>query len=292
MVRSLGEVIVVLSAFGLLFEIYFESKGLFDSPVERIFTGTNLTRFVSLICAALVTYTLKVNVGISPVVSAALVGLIGSLILPAHAVSIYCGSFVGMTSSRLLITHSELGFAAIAAGILFLLTDRIFRGFGGKLGSIAFVGTFITGFGLKREFEIISVPEWNLVGVIIFFSVIATVVTHLLHVHFKHSTVLASAIVSITGGLILPNVYPGNTGMTLAVMVMCASFAGMSSAERFPKLLYMAAVGFLTGVLFIYSMPLAAGAGGKLGAIAFGSALAVGGYINLVRRFRKLLPST
>ena len=96
--------------------------------------------------------------------AASLVALIASLIISAYGVPIYCGAFVGMTSSRLLINYTELSFAAIVAAVLFLLTDRVFNGCGGKLGTIAFTGTLITGFGLKKEFLITPVPEWNLIG--------------------------------------------------------------------------------------------------------------------------------
>ena len=242
--------------------------------------------FFVVVCGAIITYTLKVDVGLGAVVAASLVALIASLIIPNYGIPIYCGAFVGMTSSRLLINHTELSFAAIVAAILFLLTDRVFNGCGGKLVTIAFTGTLITGFGLKREFLITPVPEWDLIGLIILFSVIAAVATFWLSVYLKHGGVIASGIVSISGGLILPAVYPNDVGSTLAVMVICASFAGMSSAQRFLSLFQMVLVGLICGIIFIYSMPLAGGAGGKLGTIAFGSVLAVLGYVDLTKTLK------
>ncbi|MBN1247333.1 MAG: hypothetical protein JXC32_06720, partial [Anaerolineae bacterium] len=49
----------------------------------------------------------------------------------------------------------------------------------------------------------------------------------------------------------------------------------------------MFAVGFVAGIIFVYSMPLAGGAGGKLGTIAFGAVLAVCGWCDLVGTFVK-----
>ena len=73
----------------------------------------------------------------------------------------------------------------------------------------------------------------------------------------------------------MPAVYPDGVGSTLAVTVLCASFAGMSSAQRVPYFFQIVLIGLVCGIIFIYSMPLAGGAGGKLGAIGFGSVLAV-----------------
>lgn len=290
--HSLGEIIVLALMFGLVFEIYFVGRSLSAKILNEDFFWNSVKIFFAVVFGAIITYTLKVNVGLGAVVAASLIALISSLTIPTYGVPIYCGAFVGMTSSRLLINHAELAFAAVVAGILFLLTDRVFNGVGGKLGTIAFTGTLITGFGLKREFIITPVPEWDLIGFIILFSVLAAVATYWLSVYLKHGGVAASGIVSISGGLILPAVYPGTVGSTLAVMVICASFAGMSTVQRIPSFFQMVLVGLVCGIMFIYSMPLAGGAGGKLGTIAFGSVLAVLGYVDLSKtlkvRFSKL----
>ena len=100
---------------------------------------------------------------------------------------------------------------------------------------------------------------------------------------------MASGTVGIAAGLLMPHYFPGDEGQTLAVMAMCASYAGMSGQARIPNLYLMALVGLFCGLIFIFSMPLAGGAGGKLGTIAFGAVLAVRGYIDMwkkVKRFR------
>jgi hypothetical protein len=271
---------------GLVFEIYFEGRSLSADTPSKGSLWNNVIIFFVVVFGAIITYTLNVNVGLGGVVAASLVALIVSLIIPTYGVPIYCGAFVGMTCSMLLINYTELSLAATLAAMLFLLTDRVFNGCGGKLGTIAFVGTLITGFGLKREFMITPIPEWDLIGRIILFSVLATVITYCLSVYLKHGGVTAASIVSITGGLILPAVYPDGLGSTLAVMVLCASFAGMSSAQRVPYLFQMVLVGLVCGIIFIYSMPLAGGAGGKLGVIGFGSVLAIRGYVDLSKTLK------
>jgi hypothetical protein len=281
-----GEVVVVLTMLGLGLGVYREARGLRSlAPAEPV-TRATARDLVSLVCGAVLTYTLAVHVGLGAVVSAGLVALIAALVLPSQGVPTYCGCFVGMTSSRLLVNHAELALAAAVAGVVFVLTERVFRGFGGKLGAVAFFGAIVTGLGLKRQFEFTPVPEWSLAGGIVVFSVAAAVATYLLSVRLKHGGVIASAVVGVTGGLVLPAVFPGDVGKTLAVMTMCASFAGMSSAERFPSIPRVGVVGIVTGLFFIYSMPLAGGAGGKLGAIAFGSAVAVWGHGELLKLLR------
>jgi len=285
--HSLGKFFLPMAFFGLFYEIILEGIRCKNATPKPYIFATDVKIFIAILLGAIITYTLKVNVGLGAVISAGLVALIASLIIPKYGVAVYCGSFVGMTSSRLLVDHSELSIAAAIAGIVFLLADRAFNGFGGKLGTVALTGTLITGLGLKKELLITLVPGWDFIGMIIIFSVLATVTTYWLNVRLKHGGVVASGIVGLTGGLILSAIYPGETGKTLAVMVMCASFAGMSSAERFSNMFQMLLIGLLTGMIFIYSMPLAGGAGGKLGTIAFGSVLVVRGYMDLVRRFYK-----
>lgn len=284
--HSLGEIVVILLIMGIAYEILRQGKNLKDISLGEHNIKDNLINFGCVLVGALITYTLKVNLQLGAVLAASLVALIAAMVVPHRGVPIYCGAFVGMTSSRLLVNHAELAFAAIIAGILFVVTDRAFKGFGGKLGTIAFTGTFITGLGLRKEFIMTSVPEWDLIGSIVLFSTLATVVTFWLNIKRKLGGVAASGIVGITGGLVMPALYPGDMGNTLAVMVICASFAGMSEAQRFPKIFPMIGVGIVTGVVFIYSTPLAGGAGGKLSAIAFGATIAVRGYMDLFERIK------
>jgi hypothetical protein len=206
---------------------------------------------LTVLAGALLTYTLAVHVGLGAVVSASLVALLASLIAPGHGVPVFCGCFVGMTSSRFLANHAELGLAAAVAGVVFALTRGVFQGFGGKRGAIAFTGALATGLSLGRQFDFTPVPEWSLAGEIVVFSTLAAIATYVLSVRLKHGGVMASAVVGLTGGLILPTVFDGKTGETLAVMVMCASFAGMSSAERFPSVVMVAAAGLVTGLFYM-----------------------------------------
>ncbi len=284
--QPVGGVVVTLVLVGLLFETVREGRKISTLKSAGIFTRKNLLNFASVFFGALITYALSLNVGLGAVVAAGLVGVIAALALPEYGAPIYCGAFVGMASQKLLANHGELAIAGAVAGLTYVLAEGVFDGFGGKLGTIAFTGCVITGACLGGGFSNPPVPEWNVGWVIVAYSMIAGVVTFCISIYLKHGAVTASGIVGLVGGLVLPAVHP-DIGGTLAVMVICASFAGMSSAKRFPHIVPMAIASLAAGLVFIYGAPFLGGAGGKLGTTAFGSVIAVRGYLDFVEILRQ-----
>jgi len=280
-------IVVTLSLVGAVYEMVRESRRVPCVQLGEVLSCESALNVVGVLGGALLAYSLSVDVGLGAVTAAGLVGLVAALVVPNYAVPVYCGSFVGMTSARLLISHWDVAIAGGVAAVLYVLTSCAYPGFGGKLGTIAFAGSVITGLGLDREFLITEIPEPAVALVIVLCSVAAAVITYWLSITLGHGPVIASGIVGISGGLVLPAIYP-ETGGTLAVMAICASFAGMSSRPQFPRWWMMLVVGLLTGLVFVNSMPLLGGAGGKLGTIAFGSCLAVRGYLDLIERSRPL----
>ncbi len=98
---------------------------------------------------AITTYVLHWIIGWNVVFSASIVGLIFSFIpnlmashqelqnLPA---AVYCGTFVGMTKVGDSPNFLFISIASILTGLILLGTKNAFHGYGGKLGSLAFVG--------------------------------------------------------------------------------------------------------------------------------------------------------
>ena len=90
-----------------------------------------------------------------PVISAAAVGSTASFIpgfnkrshylkqLPA---AIYCGAFIGMSSTGVAPGISFVLTASFFTAILLILSKNLFAGVGGKLGTMAFAGVVITSF--------------------------------------------------------------------------------------------------------------------------------------------------
>lgn len=292
LVKRIGTFVLILLCVGLLKGIIVEGRHLwlaeeYDDPL----TLQSVKLFSAVFLGAVITFMLKIELGLGAVVGAGLTALMAALIVPRLAVPVYCGSFVGMTSSRLFIEYGDLCLAAAAAGILYLLTQRSFQGYGGKLGTIAFAGTFITGFGLEREFQLTPFPAIDLIVPILLCAVIATAFTYYLSSILGHGAVLASGGTALIGGLILPNLFSGEAGSTLAVMAICASFAGMSSPTRITNWWAVLAMGLFTGMVYILSMPLAGGAGGKLGTISFGVAISVSTWQTVIHKWSIRNPS-
>jgi hypothetical protein len=275
--HSLALVLLVLLTILLLTGLYHEGRGLLnDGTIEKINTRQALRDIAGVFVGALITYLLAHDLGLGAVVAASVVGLIAGLILPEDGAAIYCGAFVGMTSNNLLFDHGELALAGVFSGVLFFITRPVFVGVGGRLGTIAMVGSVLTGEIFSREFLFSPIPDLSLCSHIMVVSLVAAVATFALSLHRGTGPVVASSLVGLVGGLLLPILFPLN-GITLAVVAICASFTGMSSKERFPTMDWMVLAGVFTGVVFIFSTPNLGGAGGKLGTIAFGSVLAVGG---------------
>ncbi|WP_158798939.1 hypothetical protein [Pedobacter sp. L105] len=104
---------------------------------------------------ALVTFYLNHFFNLGPVISATLVGSIASFIpnlnkrshymkqLPA---AIYCGAFIGMSSTGVASGFMFILTASFFTAILLFLSKNLFAGVGGKLGTLAFAGVVITSF--------------------------------------------------------------------------------------------------------------------------------------------------
>jgi len=147
-------------------------------------------------------------------------------------------------ASPVLLNHGQLHIAGAVAGTIYVLTTGVFDGFGGKLGTIAFTGCVVTGLCLGCEFAHPPIPGWDVGCLIIVYSIIAAVVTFCISIYLKHGPVMASGIVSLAGGLMLPVIHPDIGGM-LTTIVICASFAGMSSAKRFPHIVPIVIAGLV-----------------------------------------------
>jgi len=282
--HSIGGGISILLIIGALIAIISEAQQLkFNTSInpKRV---TQIWQVFSVFAAGIITYGMSHDLGLGPVISASIIALLAHMIAPKYSVAAYCGSFVGMTSNLLLYNYQEVALASFIAGIVFFLTSDVFKGFGGKLGTIALLSTVITCHSLNRDFLTLSIADSRTNLWIILVAAIAATLTYYLNVHRKQGPVLASAVVGIIGAMILPPLFPV-IGHTLAVVAICASFTGMTSEERCGVFWNILITGLLTGIVFVYSTPQLGGAGGKLGTIAFGSVLSTFGYRKLFAWF-------
>jgi hypothetical protein len=107
-------------------------------------------KFAAFFGGCLACYLFQVRAGISPVMSAALTGFIGSFLhFPKlyekkglHA-AIYSGSFAGMCSLELVKHPGHVLYLSLIGTSIYLLLKPKFNGFGGKLGTVSFIASII-----------------------------------------------------------------------------------------------------------------------------------------------------
>lgn len=87
-------------------------------------------------------YLIQIN--INPVVASATTGLLASIIPNLKAQSyLYAASFLAIGAFSICKDTSAFILLPFVLFIVFLLTRRVFDGFGGKLGTVAFLATGI-----------------------------------------------------------------------------------------------------------------------------------------------------
>lgn len=237
---------------------------------------TDRKNLLAVVLAGPLTFLVSVHLGLGPVAASALVGLAAAVVVKPHAVAAFAGSFVGMASPELFGLGGVTLASALAALVL-VGSGTAFSGYGGKLGTSAWAGCLIAAALLGRPLFAAPVPDWGLGVWLLGYGAAAALITYLVSVQLRTGPVVASAAVGLVGAVLLPVLHGADAGSTLAVMVFCASFAGMSGVNRFSHAGWMIPAGLACGLAFMYSAPFLGGAGGKLGTIAFASVIGLHG---------------
>lgn len=284
-------IISTVVTIGTIIAIFYEGKGLLNRDIKPASISRKTFEFLAVVIGGVFTFYLSYDIGMGVVIGASLVGILTDMVLPEYGAPAYCGAFVGMSSNALLFNYGEVAIASAIAGVVYVLSRDVFSGFGGKLGTIAFIGAALAGFGFGRDFIFAPITDLHTSLWVLVIAFIATPLTFYLNCDRGNGPVLASGVVGLAGGLILPALFP-QIGHTLAVVAICASFTGMSNKTRCTKSWHILVAGLFTGVLFVFSTPLLGGAGGKLGTIAFASIIATNGFIKFYQRAHGIDSST
>ena len=245
-------------------------------------TRTDLGNAAAVAVGSPVTYLLSVDIGLGPVVASALVGLCAYLLSETYAAPAYCGSFVGMATPVAGADLAAVSVAGVVAAVVFVAAKRAFNGFGGKLGTTAFVGCLAVAAvgGLSPGTD--TVPATDVAALLVAAAAVAAVATFLVSVHLDHGPVVGSAVVGLIAGLICPPLFAA--GDAVAAVAFCASFTGMATPERIPGTGWMLCAGLVSGLVFVGATPYFVGFGGKLGTIAFTGCLLTAGARSLGQR--------
>lgn len=239
---------------------------------------------LAVVVGAVVAYALSVHAGLGPVVGSALVGVAAGAHPVESGTPAYCGSFVGMASPAVFPGLGVVLIAGLVAGVAFVAARGVFAGVGGKLGTLAFAGCATTALATGVEFTGGGALSWRVAPLVVTVAAVAAVVTAVLSVRCRLGAVLGSALVGLAAGLLAPLALSG--GPPLAAVTYCASFVGMSSAERLGREAHVGAAGALCGLVFVVVAPAYVGAGGKLGTTAFVAAVTVAGLDEVRERVR------
>jgi hypothetical protein len=241
--------------------------------------------FIFVVYSGITTYYLHHLLNFNSVLASGMVGFVGSIIYKRFAAPIFCGSFIAMASENLPTISRGIIIASVLGGIIYILIKDLFDGYGGKLGAIAFISSILTAIILN--FPILSsfILDFEKNILIILYAILGAIITYHLNTKLNYGPIIASAIVGIFSGFFLPLIH-GAIGLTYAALMYCGSFAGMSSKNEISNKYYILISGIICGFVFIFSTPFIDWAGGKLGAIAFGSILCVKGLQEFIKNIR------
>ncbi len=273
-------VVFAVAATGLGHTAVREARWALRADGFRV-TRTDLGNAAAVALGAPLTFALSVRVGVGPVVASALVGLCAYLLSETYGAPAYCGSFVGMATPAADADLGAVVAAGVVAGGVFVAAKRAFNGFGGKLGTTAFVGCLTVAAlgGLAPGTG--SVPTPTVAAGLVAAAAVAALVTFLVSVRLDHGPVVGSAVVGLVAGVVCPPLFAA--GDAVAAVAFCASFAGMATPERIPGPGAMLLAGGVSGVAFVGAAPQFVGFGGKLGTIAFAACLVTAGLLSLGR---------
>lgn len=269
-------------AWGIRYEWWELRRHIHEGVVD---VGAAHWNLLAVISGTLLTFAAVTELGVSPIVAASLVGVIAAIAVQRVAVPVYCGAFVGMTSPALFGSYWFAGLAALLSGLLFTIAHPLFHGVGGKLGTTAFVGVTMVLWATAESFQSGPLPGQLAILQAVGLAALGAVITFAIHTRTVASTVLASGLVGLGGGLGVPLVLEGPVGLQAAA-IYSASFAGMTDPRRISKGWWIGVTGIGVGIVVVYTSPFLGGSGGKLGTIAFGSCLGVHGVLRKLHLLR------
>jgi hypothetical protein len=286
LIMSLKVLIFLLVSYQVLYEGFKLSNLKVVLKDHYPHFKNNFLVFIYVVLGGIATFFIANQLNLNAVLVSGFVGLVASITFKKYQIPIYCGSFAGMASILIFDHMGWMFLSSIFTGLLFVASQEVFKGFGGKLGATAFLGTFVTALITKNYQDTYLQMEIYIQWEVIIYFILGAVVTNRLHLITKKSTVFTSGMLGVLAGIVLPIVYQEN-GLSLAAALFSGTFLGMTKIERFEKTRYFLLASIVGGIIFIYSQPYFNGLGGKLGSIAFISSMAMTSLKHLVLSFKK-----
>lgn len=254
-----------------------------DDLKKEKYAKVDLYSILFAIGAALVSFILNNNFKLGPVTASALVGIAGVILFPKFQAIIFTASFTGMASYTGIANLPLVAFAGLLTGLIWIGGRRVFGGFGGKMGASALFATISTSL-IGGTFVFQKTPALLNVRLSLFiYFIVALYLTYFINKFTKTGIVLASSVVGLSAGIVLPLLHGQALGLTLAGAAFAGSFVGMSVSERFEREEFMIISALLGATIYEYSMINFAGLGGRMGSTALTSIVATMGLIEVVK---------
>ena len=232
--------------------------------------------FLFAFIGVLLTYELVIFLQLSSVLVSSFLGVLGFLFFKKYSAAFYCGTFAGMMSP-LLFSRWEIIVLAIFCSLLYIVIKTALIGFGGKLGTIAFISSVVIGLIFqKNSLEISYSINFYLV---LIFSFSGSFISYYLHNTFNLSSVFASAFPSFLV-VVLLEIFATEL-IIYSIVFFTASFVGMSDNKVIPNALNSLFVGVILSIIFFVFYNLFNGFGGKMGFMALISIIIYLGLTNL-----------
>jgi hypothetical protein len=279
----LNMILIFLSLFFVfgLYKVFLETKEINSITLNKKL----LYDFVWTFLGAYFTYALSLSMNMNVVIASALIGILGHFFIKKHEIAIYCGSFAGMTSVFLL-SPIQMVFLSFLCATLYIFSTQLFKGLGGKLGTIAFASGLLTFLVFNINYEsstLIYIPLTHFILISILGMASAFYMQH----KFKQTATFASASTSLLFALIIIPLSP--IGSTFALLFFAASFAGMSSQNTIKTPIFVILTGVIVGLIFYLLNTELNGVGGKLGTIALIATTTVYGISLVYESIKKYL---
>ncbi len=271
-------------ALFLVFGFWLEYKTPKDEKLVAIKKDLLINNILFALASGISYYCVK-YLKFDGVIVASSISLVGGLLLKKGGAEITIGAFLGMGA---VLFKSPVYFivAILLAIAINFLTKDLFKGFGGKLGTISFSASIIVLFFLNTDYPpaiIYRNLDLLYVIIIIFFGAF---ITNILNIKLKLGPIVAYGIVSLVGALVFTNINQ-IASLGLHQILFAASFIGMSSEKRHPNIFPVMIACFVFFVLIIISKYFSL-VGGRGGITALISVLVADSMYFLIKKAPKM----
>ncbi|PKK39307.1 hypothetical protein ABB02_01540 [Clostridiaceae bacterium JG1575] len=222
--------------------------------------------------ATVLTFHLNNELHLGGVVASCLVGLLGPVLWPKQQRAIFCGSFAGMATTVIFTHYAWVLLSGLLAGLLLAFSREIYEGFGGKLGASGLFGTATAALLAQRFIFFADNSQIPTDYFLPLYFILGAVLTYHINKINHTGTILASSVVGLFAGLLLPLLHEPS-GAGYAVAAFCGSFVGMTIIHRLTNEAYLFTASVMGSVIFLSSQVNFVGLGGKLGTTAFAAVI-------------------